>query len=231
MSKKRRIRPYSGFNKKTVDHLLLDAGAFFKNFIVGKDTYASAKAEGKCLGATSGGGEFAVVNTYRQGEFDGVRSRVKGNQFVDSTDVSIKATVAEITEDILIKALGTADVVPNDIEGYKKIEGRSYVVDEDYIENITWVGTLLGSDKPVIIQVYNAFNENGLTMAVADKGQASVELQFYGNLEEGAYDSTDDEDVKPPYAIYYPVETQTSNTVETQTSNTVEAQTANSDET
>lgn len=205
---RRKIRPYSGFNKKTVEHLLLDAGAFFKNFEVGKDTYVAAKAAGKCIGATSGGGEFSVVNTYRQGEFDGVRSRIKGNQFIDTTDVSLKATVAEITEDILKMALGTADVTNNAVDGYNKIEGRSYLVDEDYIENITWVGTLLGSDQPVIIQIFNAFNENGLTMSVADKGQASVELQFYGNLDEDVYDIADnDEDVKPPYAIFYPVET------------------------
>ncbi len=202
---KRRIKPYSGFNKQTVDHLILDAGAFFKNFTVGTDTYASAKKAGKCIGATSGGGEFSVVNTYRSGEFDGVRSRVKGNLFIDSTEVYLKATVAEITEEIIKNAVGTADVVSDAVNGYDKIEGRSYVVDEDYVENITWVGTLLGEEKPVIIQVYNAFNENGFTMTVADKGQASVELQFFGALEEEAYDLADDgEDVKAPYAIFYP---------------------------
>lgn len=202
---KRRIKPYSGFNKKTVDHLILDAGAFFKNFTVGTDTYASAKKAGKCIGATSGGGEFSVVNTYRSGEFDGVRSRVKGNLFIDSTEVYLKATVAEITEEIIKNAVGTADIVSDAVDGYDKIEGRSYVVDEDYVDNITWVGTLLGEEKPVIIQVYNAFNENGFTMTVADKGQASVELQFFGALEEEAYDLADDgEDVKAPYAIFYP---------------------------
>lgn len=37
---------YNGITKKTVEHIQLDAGAFFKNFEVGKDDYASAKAAG-----------------------------------------------------------------------------------------------------------------------------------------------------------------------------------------
>lgn len=205
----RRIKPFSGFNRKTVDHLLLDAGVFFKNFDVANDTYASAKAAGKCIGATSGGGEFSAVNTYRNGEFDGVRSRVKGNTFIDSCDTYLKATVAEITEDVLKMALGAADSASStENNAYNKIEGRGYVLDSDYIENITWIGSLLGENKPVIIQIFNAYSENGLTMAVADKGQAKVELQFYGYLDEEAYDIADDgDDVKPPYAIYYPKET------------------------
>lgn len=209
MSRRRRIKPFSGANKNTVDHLLLDAGVFFKNFNVATDTYASAKKAGKCIGATNGGGEFSAVNTYRNGEFDGVRSRMKGNLFIDTCDAYIKATVAEITEDVLKMALGAAEIAAStENEAYDEITGRSYVLDEDFIENITWIGTLLGEDKPVIIQIYNAYSENGLTMTVADKGQASVELQFYGYLDDDAYDIADDgDDVALPYKIFYPKET------------------------
>ena len=46
---------YSGFSAGTSNKLMLDAGAFFKNFAVGTDTYATAKAAGKLIGATQGG--------------------------------------------------------------------------------------------------------------------------------------------------------------------------------
>lgn len=209
MSSNRRIKPFSGFSRKTVDHLVLDAGAFFKNYDMSTDTYASAKAAGKCIGATNGGGEFNVTPTYRNGEFDGVRARTKGNLFIDTIEVYLKATLAEITEDVMKMALGSADSdTANENSDYDKIVGRTYVLDNDYMENITWIGTLLGEDKPIAIQIYNAYAENGLSMSVADKGQASIELQFYGYQDEDAYDIADDgDDVTPPYAIFYPKET------------------------
>lgn len=217
MSRNLRIRPYSGFKEGTVEHLLLDAGVFFKNFTVGTDTYASAKAAGKCIGATNGGGEFSVTKTYRNGEFDGVKSRVKGNVFVDGIETKIKATLAEITEDVVKMALASTTVDTTAATGYDKIEGRDYILDSDYIENITWLGTLLGSDKPVIIQVYNALSENGLTMAVADKGQAKIELEFYGYNDDDIYD--DGEDYKAPFAIFYPQEETNSSTPQEETTN------------
>ena len=53
-------KTYNGITSKTTKHLQLDAGAFFMNFEVGKDTYESAKKAGKCLGATQGGGTFTA---------------------------------------------------------------------------------------------------------------------------------------------------------------------------
>ena len=34
---------------------------------------------------------------------------------------------------------------------YYVIKGKEYIDDEDYTENITYVGTISGSDKPVIV--------------------------------------------------------------------------------
>ena len=69
-------RSYSGFTKKTAEHLLLDAGAFFKNFTyeeggTSNDTFDSAVKAGKLIGATKGGGEFSAVASIRAGERPG----------------------------------------------------------------------------------------------------------------------------------------------------------------
>lgn len=37
-------KSFNGLTKKTKENLMLDAGAFFKNFTVGEDTYETAKA-------------------------------------------------------------------------------------------------------------------------------------------------------------------------------------------
>lgn len=200
--KPRRVKPYSGFSKYTPDSLLLDAGAFFKDFKVGVDTYTTAKAAGKCLGATQKGGEFSTKSNIRRLEIDGVKTRTKGDTLIDGWECYIKATFIEMTKEMLMCSLGAADEKTAAVDGYDKITGRSTILDEDYIENITWVGCLLGEDKPVIIQVYNGFNENGLTMAVADKDNAKLEVQFFGNNAPDDYSS--DNEIEPPFAIYRP---------------------------
>lgn len=202
-AKVRRVKPYSGYTPNTSDRLLLDAGAFFKNFKVGVDTYASAKADGKCLGATIKGGEFSAKPSIRRLEIDGLKTRTKGDTLIDGWEIYIKATFAEITTDNLKIALSAADVT-KDIEGYETITGRNTILDSDYIENITWVGCLLGEQKPIIIQIFNGLNEGGLTLAVADKDNSKIEVQFFGNNNDSDYDSEDE--LKPPFAIYRPSE-------------------------
>ena len=206
-AKVRRIKPYSGYTKDTPDKLLLDAGAFFKNFEVGTDTYKSAKAAGKCLGATIKGGEFSAKPNIRRMELDGVKTRTVGDTLYDGWETYIKANLAEMTSDNLIAALGSADkVTVAEIEGYDKITGRETLLPSDYISNITWIGNILGEDKPIIIQIFNGLNENGLTLAVEDKNNSTVEVQFYGNLNSDVYDDPE-KGIVPPFAIYRPTET------------------------
>ena len=199
----RRVKPYSGYNAETPDKLLLDAGAIFKNFIVGTDTYASAKAAGKCLGATQGGSEFAAVPSFRRMEIDGVHTRTKGDTLIDGWDVSLKTKLVEITADNLKLALGVGDSAASSVTGYTEIKGRDTIKDTDFVTNITFIGNILGSNTPIIIQLFNAFHEGGLTITAADKNNAGVECQFYGYQDPEIYADVSQE-ITPPFAIYYP---------------------------
>lgn len=210
IAKVRRVRPYSGYTANTADRMQLDAGAFFKNYDVEKDTYATAKAAGKCLGATIKGGEFAATPSYRRIEFDGVKTRTKGDTLIDGWGTHIKATFAEITTDTIKNSLAVADVDNTIVSDYDKITGRDTILDSDYIKNITWIGCLLGESKPIIIQVFNAFNESGMTMAVADKDNGKLETTFYGYQDPSVYES--DDPIAPPFAIYRPTEKATETT-------------------
>lgn len=203
----RRVKPYSGYNANTPDKLLLDAGAVFKNFIVGTDTYASAKAAGKCLGATQKGSEFSAVPQIRRMELDGVHTRTKGDTLIDGWDVYLKTTLVEMTTQTLKLALGVGDsAASSTATGYDEVTARDTITDNDYTTNITFIGNILGEDDPIIIQVFNAFHEGGLTITNEDKNNAAVECQFYGYLDPTVYDSVANP-LTPPFKIYRPTET------------------------
>lgn len=186
----------TGLNENTAKNLLLDTGAFFVNFDVMTDTVETAKS--KCLGATSGGGEFSAVPSIRSIEVDGVKGKVKGLDVLESWEVTIKANLLELRKDVLQNALLATKTTTETIntKNYTKIEGKNIIEETDYIDNITYVGNLVGSTEPIIIQVYNALSSDGFTVKPSDDDNV-VELAF-----EGRY-AVDDLDT-PPFAIYYP---------------------------
>ncbi len=189
-------RTFSGFTNKTAEKLLLDAGAFFKDFNVEEDTFDDAVTAGKLLGATQGGGTFTATPTIRPIEIDGVKGAAKGLSVIDVWVVTIAANMKEISEEILITALGAGKSEAGPA-GYKKITGNNYIELTDYIDNITWVGKLSGSQKPVIIQVYNALSTSGITLQTQDKNEGLIPITFTGHYDPEELDT-------PPFGIYYP---------------------------
>jgi hypothetical protein len=186
----------SGVTSTTATKLLLGAGAFFKNYDPTTDTPATASE--KLIGATQGGGSFSAVPTVRKIEIDGVKGSVKGMQVIDEWVVTLVSNVKEISVDAIKLALGVAtSETSTSPTGYTKITANSDIATGDYLTNLTWVGTLSGSDKPVIIVVKNALSINGLSLAVADKNEAVIPITVTGN-----YDADDLEEA--PFDIYYP---------------------------
>ena len=191
-------KTYSGFNDKTAENLLLDAGAFFANFQVGTDTFETASA--KLLGATRGRGKFVAKPSIRSIGVDGVKGRAKGLQVIDSWEVSLSANILEINKETLAKGLTATNAVDDSTtEGYSIITAKNYIELADYIENVTFVGKISGSEKPVIIQIYNALNIDGLTLQTKDKDEAVIALNFVGTYDTKTLDV-------PPFKIFYPKE-------------------------
>lgn len=181
---------YSGFTADTPDRLVLDSGAFYKNYNV-------ATGVGTLLGATRGGGEFKAVPEIRAIEVDGVKGRAKGLNSLDSWEVSIVANVLEITPAILADSLATGSIDTSSNADYDIITAGNAIALSHYINNITWVGRLSGSNKPVIIQIFNALNVDGLTLKTEDKGESVIAITFMAH-----YDYSDLDNV--PFKIYYP---------------------------
>ena len=128
------MKSYTGFTEETAKNLLLDSGAYFKNYEVGKDTFETAVAAGKLLGATKGGGEFSATPTVRKVEVDGVRGRAKGLERLDEWDVYINANVLEVTKDTLVYALGAAKVDDATVEKYTVISGKNEIELTDHMD-------------------------------------------------------------------------------------------------
>lgn len=191
------MKKYSGFTTDTADSLLLNAGAYFKNYDVATDTFDTAVTAGKLIGATKGGGEFSAVPEIRQIEVDGVAGRAKGLEVIDSWDIYLKANVLEIKEETIKAGLAASSVDTTTNTDYDIITASNNLEVTDYIDNITWVGTLSGSNKPVIIQIYNAVNTDGLKFTTTDKAEATIALTFYAHYTQADLDT-------PPFKIYYP---------------------------
>ena len=188
---------YSGYTAETPKSLVLDAGAFFKNFYVGTDTFESAVTAGKLLGATQGGGNFAAIPTIRRIEIDGVKGAAKWLEVIDEWVVTLTANVKEVKKATIQAALAASSVDTSASSDYDIISALNEIALTDYIDNITWVGRLSGTNDPVIVQVYNALNTSGLTLNVADKAEAVLNLTFTGHYVDTDLDN-------PPFAIYYP---------------------------
>ena len=194
------MKKISGITANTPDNLLLGAGAFYKGYVVATDTPETAAA--KLIGATQGGGSFSAVPTVRRIEVDGAGGPVAGLETIDEWAITMVANAKEITVDNLKLALGAATSSTSTTpEGYTKIVGRADIDDSDYFDNITWIGRLKGSEKPVIIVLPNALSINGLTLTVADKAEAVIPITLTGHYSLNDLDT-------PPFEIYYPTATE-----------------------
>lgn len=188
----------TGLTANTPKNLLLDAGAFFLNYDPAKDTPATSQS--KLIGATQGGGSFSAVPTVRQHEVDGAPANTEGLETIDGWVVTMVANVKEVTITSLKTALGAVKVentITGGPEGYSKITGKDKIEDSDYSDNITWIGKLKGSEKPVMIVINNALSVNGLNLTVADKNEAVIPITLTGHY-------TLDDLETPPYEIIYP---------------------------
>lgn len=183
----------TGYTANTKSNLLLGAGALYKNFTVGTDTPST----GTVIGATQGGLEFKAIPTVRNIQIDGILGKVAELDVIDSWECSLAGTFIEINEEVIRRSLAATSIDTSTSEDYDIIKGATEFSSEDYLTNVTYIGTLSGSDKPVIIQINNAIDLGGLTFKTEDGKEGTIDVTF-----EGRYAITDEG--VPPFAIYWP---------------------------
>lgn len=187
----------TGYTESTLINRQTGAGAYFKNFDIENDTFSSAVAAGKLLGATQGGGTFTAKPTITAVEVDGVPSDAMGLEEVEGWEVTMQATFLEVKPELIQKVLGAAQVTEALDGKYKKIQGKMNLELEDYENNITFLGDMAGYDDPIIIQVYNALSTDGFSFNTQDKKSNTISATFKGHVSPDQYDV-------PPFAIFVP---------------------------
>ncbi|TWK08596.1 hypothetical protein CHCC20442_4309 [Bacillus licheniformis] len=168
----------TGYTSSTAKNYLINAATIYTGV-----TYdATAGFTGTLHGATSGGVTLTIEQTYRDIEIDGTsHMKVKGNKVLEAANATVTANMKELTAENIRKALnGTireaeADEGP---AGYRVIETKRYVEDDDYVDNIAVVGTLSGTDEPVIAILDNALATSGLELGTEDNNEAVVEQTY-----------------------------------------------------
>ena len=190
----------NGFTKDTAKNLQLDAGIIVTG-LTSPENFSGELSGATLLGATSGGGSFVVETEMRNlfEDLDGARGNYKEGNVIDSYNITLTTTVAEMTAKNIKLALGAADTTAKqgtetDVDITK---ARMTIKAEDYIDNVCWLGSLNGSDKPMIIELKNVMNTNGLNFTFEDKGKGKIELELKAH-----FDLTKPEEV--PFAIYTP---------------------------
>lgn len=187
----------SAFTKNTAKNMQLDAGLLVKGLTDILNFNGTIEDEKK-LGATSGGASFSATPEMRNifEGIDGAKGNYKDGNVIDNWEITLTATVKEMTAKNLQLAMATADIATGN-EKFDVLTPRMEVKSTDYIDNICWLGTMNGSSEPMIIELKNVLNTNGISFTAEDKGSGSVELELKAH-----FDLSKPNEV--PFNIYFP---------------------------
>ncbi|GHV27598.1 hypothetical protein FACS18948_5240 [Clostridia bacterium] len=148
-----------------IDNIILDAGILFANY---------GETGVREIGITKGGVEFNVTENVRQIEYDGRRGMTKGMEVVDSIDAYMKVTTLEASQANIMETLAAAtnatSVITNSQAGV--------VPAAHYLKNVTVFGKQIGTTKYKKITLFNAGGAGGITVAMTDKAEAGIAIQF-----------------------------------------------------
>ena len=187
----------SAFTKNTAKNMQLDAGLLVRG-LTDILNFNGTIADEKKLGATSGGASFSATPEMRNifEGIDGAKGNYKDGNVIDNWEITLTATVKEMTANNLKLAMATADIATGN-DKFDVLTPRMEVKSTDYIDNICWLGTMNGSSEPMIIELKNVLNTNGISFTAEDKGSGSVELELKAH-----FDLSKPNEV--PFNIYFP---------------------------
>ena len=166
----------------------------------GKD--GKGQWEGELLGATAGGNKVTVEVNHRVIEIDGVFTPAVGQKVLESQTAKLETNMKEITAENIRLAINgeikDADGT-NAPTGYKIISGKPKLENTDYIKNLGIVGTMSGTNDPIIVIIDNALCTSGLDFETKDNDEAVISMTFEAHADEDKID-----DLSLPCRIYFP---------------------------
>lgn len=173
----------TGYTDKTAKNYLINAATVYTNVTYTEGTGFS----GTLHGATQGGVTVTIEQTYRDIEVDGTsHMKVKGNKVLESANATITANVKEFTAETIRRSLNGTIRTATGTEGpaaYKVIETKRFISDTDYLNNMAVVGTLSGTNEPVIVILDNVLSTSGLDLSTEDNSEAVVEQTYEAHAD------------------------------------------------
>lgn len=188
-----------GITSETIKNMILGAGVIYKNL-----TYTATGTpgwSGMVLGATSGGIKFNYESQWLDVEVDGATVLVKGvsKQKVGES-ATLEGQMTELTEDVLVNALHLVKGTSEDTD-YVKYVTKENITEDDYLENISYVGTLSNGTNVIIIMP-NAICTEAFEIETKNATQTTFAVKF-----ECTADLEKDQLNKLDLQIYYPATT------------------------
>jgi len=175
----------------TFNNLGFDAGILLKNFDYSSATdagdlatlVAAAKAAGTTLlGATKGGLNISDVPTYFSPDIDGMRGPIKSARYITDRLIKASGTLVELRSTTLKDIIAAADAAT--VGDITTITPRADLEDDDYIDNLVWIGDVPGDGGLVLVEFDNALNTNGLTITIPKSDNATFPFEFTAHQED-----------------------------------------------
>lgn len=185
-----------GITKGTPKEILLGAGAYYKNLKYEELTGWT----GTVLGATQGGGKLSITPEYLTIEVDGATVKVKGLEKKVGETANMEINLLEIKESHLVEVLHMEEDTTKTVPGYKIYRSKRDIGDDDYFDNIAFVGTLTSGEQVIIIF------ENGIIEGALELEPKNKEVSVFTATIECTASFEQDDLEHLPYYIYYPQE-------------------------
>lgn len=146
-------------NTEQVSKMMLDTGAVF----VG----------GVLLSPCEGDNAFVVTREYRDIPYNGAPGKTKGLKRVLTENATLTVHPKGLTQAAIKMALPGI----TDTNGVLTGGGKTYLADEDFIDEVIFVGDMKdGTTK--VFTLYNCMADNGLTVTASENSEAILELVF-----------------------------------------------------
>ena len=183
-----------GVETETPKNILLGAGTYLTGI---KWNTSEKKWEGTIVGATTGGGKFAIEGEYKDLDIDGALVLFKGQTVKLGGKANMEFNLTEING-ANIKMGTHFKQTESDAEGYDLFVDKPNIEEGDYLENFGFVGKTANGEKDIIVIFESALCKSAFEIEAKNKEQSTLKI----NLEAYA-DISGDLDTLP-VKIYYP---------------------------
>jgi|GEM_PF-1142103 len=195
-----------GLTNDTFKGIQFGAGAVFRNLEYQDVTsmtefntlMRAAAAAGQMLGATDGGINVNISATYGRPSIDGLgQIPFKGGLLPESLECYMEMTLKEVTPSKMQSIFPTSRFMMEDDTNAISQRINLNISDEDYDDNIVWVGTT--NFGYIMVSLFNAFGRaNGAIAAVDGIAGGGIPFRADGNVA-----SFEDTEFIPAEVKYY----------------------------